>query len=587
MSINRSSDTNSKKVRAQYNQNVMEKGLKIPTGVYRGVVVDVNDPNKMGRVKVHIMKFYGTFTAGQNAGTNIDPEDYLGAMWCRQLMPFGGTSTPAAGPNGVVSQNAYGMHGQPPSLDNEVLVAFSGDTHSGIILGVLPDPQKIDGLAGAGVTGQTASGETTIRQERSKTTSTADEQPDEHPLAEILRKQGLDKDRIRGQNYSSPTRDPSSQVMGMTTPVGHSITMDDGDGEDQDNLGMRLRTAGGAQILMDDTNGMTYINNREGNVWVEMNRNGDIDIYAGNSINIATQGDFNFNCGGSFNLNAGRAINMKSGGATGIKLEAASGSVDIFAHANLNLQADANGNLRVAGNYRETAGRIDMNGAPALAASKPAVQQHAGNTNITESIAGRVPEAEPWNGHLDVSVLDSSSASGATAQGNSNSYYYGSPTDMHSYNDQTGDFDINNYPVAEGETGAFVQYRSGVDKRIDPALITMVEEIARRFGRPLVITSGYRSPSRNTKAGGAKYSQHMLGKAVDISGGGLTNNDRLQLVAIASSVGIKGIGVYNGGSLHFDNRDSSRAGWGSDYTSNSVPSYAVTTINKHKAGGFA
>lgn len=586
MSVN-SRDTFSKRVRPQYNQNQLEKGLKIPGGVYRGIVVDVNDPNREGRVKVQIMKFYGTFPAGDSPASQNAGDEYIGAFWCRQLMPFGGTSQPAEGPNGVVSQNTSGIYGQPPDLDNEVLVAFSGDTAAGVIIGVMPDPRKRDGLAGAGVTRPTANGVTTIGQEVSQTAGSPDELPDEHPQAEVLRKQGLDKDRIRGQNFSSPTRDPSSRVMGMSSPAGHALTMDDGDLEDGDNLGMRMRTAGGAQILMDDTNGMTYINNREGNVWIELNRNGDIDIYAASSINYHTQGDFNLHCGGSFNLQTGRNINMKALGAEGIKMHASGGSFNMKCEANMALEVGANGNIRCGGNYRESAARIDMNGPPAQAAAVPAVKQLAGNTNITESIAGRVPEAEPWAGHLDVSVLDTSSASGATAQGESNSYYYGAPTDLHTYNDQTGEFDINNFPPAQGEPGAFVQWASHVDRRVDPGLISLVEEVARRFGRPLTITSGFRSPSYNAKVGGAKRSQHQIGHAVDVSGSGLTNQDRLDLIGIASSVGIRGIGVYNSGSLHFDNRDGARAGWGSDYTQASVPSYAVAAMNKHRGGGFA
>ena len=587
MSINRSTDTFSHRPRAQYNQHVMEKGLKIPTGMYRGIVVDTFDPNREGRVKVQIAKFYGTYPGGTETSTNVDPELYKGAMWCRQLLPAGGTTPPAEGPGGTVSQNAYGIMGQPPSLNNEVLVAFSEDTHSGIILGVLPDPQKIRGINGAGVTRQTSTGETTIGQELSQTAQSPSDLPDEHPQAEALRTQGLDKDRIRGQNFSSPTRDPSPRTMGMTTPTGHAITMDDGSLEDGDSLSMRMRTAGGAQILMDDTNGMTYINNREGNVWIEMNRNGDLDIYAASSINYHTQGDFNLHCGGSFNLQTGRNINMKALGAEGIKMEAAGGSFNMKCAANMALEVGANGNIRCGGNYRETAARIDMNGAPAAAAATPTINQLAGNTNITESVSRRVPEAEPWAGHLDVSELDVNSASGATNQSGNQSHYYGTPSDLSSYNDQTGSFDLNNFPAATGAAGAFLQYSGGVDKRIDPKLISKVEEVARRFGRTLTVVSGYRSPAHNSKVDGAKRSQHMLGKAVDISGNGLTNQDRLDLVAIASSLGIKGIGVYNGGSLHFDGRDGAAAGWGSDFTRNSVPSYAVATLDKHRGGGFA
>jgi len=585
MSINRSVDTPSRRVRDNFNQNVMNKGVKIPAGIYRGVVVNNEDPERKGRVRVQIMKFYGVAPAGQDPSTVTDGSEYRGAMWCRQMLPFGGTTMPSDAGSGESGQTTYGAFGTPPAQGNEVLVAFGGDTHSGIIIGVLPDIERSSGIAGAGRTRTTSSGETTIALETPSTASSSSNPPPPHPQAEALVNQGLSGDRIRGQNFSSPDRDPSSRVSGMSSPSGHGIVMDDGEGEDGDNLSMRMRTAGGQQILMDDTNGLIYIVNREGNVWVELNRNGDMDVYAASSINYHTEGDFNLHCGGSFNLQTGSDINMRALGGGGIKLEATSGSFNMKCASNMNLQTDANGNIRVAGNYRETAARIDMNGPAAAAAATPTVNQLAGNTNVTASTSGRVPEAEPWAGHLDVSVLDRNSASGVRDQGNSNSYYYGTPTDLTSYNDQTGEFDLNNFPPSQG--GQFLVFASGVDRRVDGELVRMATEVARRFGRPLTVTSGYRDPSRNTRAGGARRSQHMLGKALDISGVGLTNQDRLDLVAIASAVGIKGIGVYSGGSLHFDNRDGPRASWGSDYTNSSVPGYARASTNRHNGGGFS
>jgi hypothetical protein len=581
MSKDRSSDTYSRKVREAYNQNTMSKGIKIPSGVYRGIVVNNQDPAKKGRIRVQVMKFYGTAVveSGVDSGNNTDGSEWIGAMWCRQLLPTGGTTIPE-GEAGSVGQSTYGAFGPPPSLGNEVLVAFGGDMHSGIVLGVLPDIDRSDGIAGAGQTGQTSSGETTISQETPRTANSVDDLPPRHPQADALITQGMQDDIIRGQNRSSPSRDPSSRVGGISSPAGHSIVMDDGSMEDGSDLRMRLRTAGGAQILMDDTLGLTYINNREGNVWIELNRNGDIDIYAAGSINYHAERDFNVHCGGNFNLQSGGDINMKSQGAQGIKMEASRGSFNMKCAANMNLQADANGNIRVAGNYRETAGRIDMNGPAAAAAATPSIVQHAGNTNITESVSSRVPEHEPWAGHLDVSTLPTGTTSSDTT-------YYGAPVDVESFDGQTGALSFNDFGRVTLPPGSRLVFQSGIDTRVDPALIATMEEVARQFGRALVITSGARDPTRNESVSGASNSQHLLGHALDVSGAGLSHADRIQLVKIASTIGVRGIGVYSGGGMHFDNRTGARAGWGNNYSYTSLAPYIAPTVNKHRAGGFS
>jgi hypothetical protein len=87
--------------------------------------------------------------------------------------------------------------------------------------------------------------------------------------------------------------------------------------------------------------------------------------------------------------------------------------------------------------------------------------------------------------------------------------------------------------------------------------------------------------------GGEDRIQHLLGKAVDISGSAFTNRDRLRLIELASKNGAIGIGIYSGGGLHFDNRASGmRAGWGDSFKNPSVPQYAKNTINRHIAGVF-
>lgn len=576
-----SSNSFSRRVKDSYNQNVISKGIKIPAGVYRGFVVNTEDPRRMGRVKVSIARFYGMVNPELVNQVDRDNE-YIGAVWCRFMTPFGGT-TPVSGGG----QTSFGMTAPPPDLDTEVLVAFSGDSNVGIVLGVLPDESRNGSLAGP-QSGISSNGEFTVVQEAPRDRETENQRPPEHIQAASLRTQGTIRDRLRGLNLSNPRRDSQSRVMGMSTPGGHAIILDDGSGEDQSSNLMRLRTQNGAQILMDDTNGFTYIINRDGSSWIEMNREGDIDIFSEKSVNINTSGDFNVRAEGEINMESKLGFNVKSLGAAGIKMHASTGSIDIKSHSNLQIESESNGNLRIAGNWRETAGRIDMNGPPALAASTPTVVQHTGNQVVKESISKRVPEHEPWNGHLDVQVVDTTSPEGSVNVQSSNSYYYQTPPSPNQDSgENTGAFDLQEFPESQNDTSGLIEWAPGVDQRVEPELLDKVREVARQFGQPLTITSGYRDPARNRRARGASRSQHLFHRAVDIRGSNYTNEQRLQLVAIASSIGITGIGVYNDKSLHFDIRTSGRTAWGSGFTYAGIPPYAKSTLDRHIAGGYA
>ena len=57
---------------------------------------------------------------------------------------------------------------------------------------------------------------------------------------------------------------------------------------------------------------------------------------------------------------------------------------------------------------------------------------------------------------------------------------------------------------------------------IDDYLWQVLNVLRNKIGKPVVITSGYRTPAWNEKAGGAKYSYHMRGMAADIRVNGMS-----------------------------------------------------------------
>lgn len=76
---------------------------------------------------------------------------------------------------------------------------------------------------------------------------------------------------------------------------------------------------------------------------------------------------------------------------------------------------------------------------------------------------------------------------------------------------------------------------------IDYELIDKLQQLRDTLGKPVRVTSGYRTITYNKKCGGIATSNHLIGKAADIKVSGMTP---LDLAKAADKIGFLGIGVY-------------------------------------------
>lgn len=101
-----------------------------------------------------------------------------------------------------------------------------------------------------------------------------------------------------------------------------------------------------------------------------------------------------------------------------------------------------------------------------------------------------------------------------------------------------GYFDTKEF---ESKDGAPSPYGETVVQR---ELIVRLNAIRSRFGKPIIVNSGYRSPEHNAKVGGVANSQHVLGTAADIRPEDL--NDLPELQKICDEMNPHGgVGFYN------------------------------------------
>ena len=430
-------------------------GVPTEFGPFVGIVKNNVDPTRSGRLQVYIE----TFASG-------DPEDSTKWTTVRYLPGFYGYTPVGNTPNNDFgsypgNQNSYGMWFTPPDIGITVLCVFAnGDRQLGYYIGVVPS----DGI-GHMVPAIGGSTNKVIANKNQEAYFTNDkllpvtelntnnyslvnsgrffdtDKPVHAVVAGVMFQQGLNNDIERGPIRSSSQRETPSTVFGISTPGipvyqggmkpndirkkiqnnelrpdqaqvigrmgGHTLVMDDGD-LDGNNALLRLRTPKGHQITMNDSGDFFYITHANGQTWLEFGKEGTIDVFSTNSVNIRTQGDINMHADRDINMFAGGNIQIKSTKSTTMEAVtdfniSAQRDLKIYSKATIGIKADgtmalqsASGSWNGGESLLFTAGGIDLNGpvAPAVTAPKPMATIELDDTVFSTSKGWQVKEKE-------------------------------------------------------------------------------------------------------------------------------------------------------------------------------------------------
>lgn len=450
------------------------KGSSLDTATFIGIVKNNLDPTRSGRLQVWIPDLGGS----ENDSTTWRTVSYASPF-------FGSTYNPTAPKENSYKNtlHTYGMWAVPPDLDNQVLCTFvNGDPGRGYWFACVHSQMvghyMVPGIAaGNAVESDTADAAVKKYIDTQNGTSGVpvvefnENNPDsinsnfynnKKPVHEAqfkqLLDQGLDKDRTRGSITSSSQRESPSTVFGISTPGrlvndpatsdefqqalegdslseelfikyssgprkgGHQFVMDDGDLDGTDNL-VRLRTAGGHQILMNDQKRVMYIANSSGSVWLEFADNGQMHVFSAGGMNFRSEGDINLHSDKNINITAKEKLNMT--GVNNLNVESNdikvrslnnmtlfAAEMNIGSSGPLNLYADGVGNFKSGGVLSCVGSTIQLNsGGGATVAAPPKLPTiiHSDSSRddpagpwqsvprSLDSLCSIVPSHEPWN----------------------------------------------------------------------------------------------------------------------------------------------------------------------------------------------
>lgn len=432
-----------------------------------GLVVDTNDPQQMGRIRVMCPQW------GDAWGSAVED-----LPWAIYMSPFGGqVQVGTRGPGIQESQGgvAYGMWAIPKVGTQVAVLCVDGNPMTRMYIGSVfdqftphtlphgrymyddhPELEKVG--ASPAPFGPYTSTEKLIQplaanqkqafgnkdepnfEYRTRGADYSASRVDVEQLSQTYSKVQDDKDIQHDgwtstQGYQASRIDPhgsstltdknyDSMITALVSAGFHAIAMDDR----QENCRIRFRTTSGHQIILDDTNERIYISTAQGNNWIEMDQDGNIDIYTANKLNVHADKEINFTSEESIRLYGKKGVHIKSDqeiraeagqdihirtaqnlrahatqagfiqtdGALHLKSGAAlhaesAAAMHIRSGSTLNLQSGGQTNILAGGQIVGTGSAVHFNGpgAGSATAATAAGEQPALWTN-------RVPLHEPW-----------------------------------------------------------------------------------------------------------------------------------------------------------------------------------------------
>ena len=338
--------------------------MSTPFAFADGIVLDNNDPQQMGRIKVWCAAI---------DGENPNVDNLPWATYCSPLA--GQTRNLPAGQGSIKNKGlqSYGFWSIPKVGSIAVIAFLYGDYNQRLYIGStfrehgnrsLPVGRNRADIAKAPVTDTLDPVEPQFDNLKEQFANKLDV-PEARTRGAYERAVAQDKTNKDGkEGYQTHPEDTSildPQTYCLTTPGRHSLIF-----QDHPTTGrIRIKTADGSQVIFDDANERIYISTARGRNYIELDNDGRVHVYSAESISISANDNINFTSNGNISFHAKKNINASAGESI---LMSACKNIELTGDAATNISTGGDLSLKAVGNILASASHIHLNGPEAVIA---------------------------------------------------------------------------------------------------------------------------------------------------------------------------------------------------------------------------